>query len=426
MRNFDLMTTRTNLVAKDNRLIQNSRMALSLIENKAILYLISKIRPGDEAGKRYTFNCSEFQALLKWNKDASYKNVKIMLQNLGDVSWWIEGEVKGRKKDILVRWFDIVHMDPGTGDIEISFHRDMFPFLLDLQKNLEEDGHYYTTYKLQNVALMKHRYSPRIYELLKSYQFNNQRWTFENGTGTEFDIQRRIADAVKDKKTGSPISIIPNNWKNWAVFKRDVLEPAIKEINRYTDIKVAYIGKKEDLHHRKTRAIRTIEFYMVGKTGPEQRATDKIIDAEYTEYIGGSAEQLSIEEQFFKEHERSLEKEKAEKRLFEAIRQEQKANVSKHPMLYGELNNGDVRNAGFDENKINRLYSMAIMGRTAGIIPIDEWERFATDLVTYYYDKIIATSEETKTTVYKRLLDCVKNDYDNVSVLLKDEYGRKP
>ena len=424
MRNFDLTITRTNLVAKDNRLIQNSRMALSLIENKAILYLISKIRPGDEAGKHYTFNCSEFQALLKWNKDASYKNIKIMLQNLGDVSWWIEGEVKGRKKDILVRWFDIVHMDPGTGDIEISFHRDMFPFLLDLQKKLEEDGHYYTTYKLQNVALMKHRYSPRIYELLKSYQFNNQRWTFENGTGTEFDIQRRIADAVKDKKTGNPISMIPNNWKNWAVFKRDVLEPAIKEINRYTDIKVAYIGKKEDLHHRKTRAIRTIEFFMVGKTGPEQRATDEIIDAEYTEYISCSAEQLSIEEQFFKEHERSLEKEKAEKRLFEVIRQEQKENASKYPALYGELNRG-ARNAGFDENKINQLYSMAIKGRTAGIIPIDQWEMFATDLVTYYYDKIIATSEETKTTVYKRLLDCVKNDYDNVSVLLKYEYAKK-
>ena len=35
------------------------------------------------------------------------------------------------------------------------------------------------------------------------------------------------------------------------------------------------------------------------------------------------------------------------------------------------------------------------------------------DLITYYYDKIIATLEDTKTTVYNRLLDCVKNDYDN-------------
>ena len=106
------------------------------------------------------------------------------------------------------------------------------------------------------------------------------------------------------------------------------------------------------------------------------------------------------------------------------IRQEQKENASKYPALYGELNRG-ARNAGFDENKINQLYSMAIKGRTAGIIPIDQWEMFATDLVTYYYDKIIATSEETKTTVYKRLLDCVKNDYDNVSVLLKYEYAKK-
>jgi hypothetical protein len=160
-------------------------MSLSALENKAVLYLISKIRPEDNPGKTYTFNCREFQALLNWNREASYQNVKIMIQNLGDLSWWIEGEVNGKKKDILVRWFDIVHMDPGTGDIDISFHRDMFPFLIDLQKHLEEDGHYYTTYKLQNVTLMKHRYSPRIYELLKSYQYNNRKWTFENGTGTE-------------------------------------------------------------------------------------------------------------------------------------------------------------------------------------------------------------------------------------------------
>ena len=274
--NFDLREARNNLVAKDNRLIQNSRFSLGAIENKAILYLISKIQPDDKPGKIYTFNCKEFQALLKWNTDDSYSYMKIMLQNLGDISWWIDGEVEGKKKDILLRWFDITRMDPGNGDIEISFQSDMFPFLLDLQKHLEEEGRYYTTYKLQNVTLMKHRYSPRIYELLKSYQYNNKKWTFENGTGSEYDLQRRIADTEMDKKTRKAVSLIPESWSNWAVFKRDVLEPAVKEINKYTDIKVAYDGKKEDIHHKKTRAIRTIEFYMVGKTGPEQRNTDEI------------------------------------------------------------------------------------------------------------------------------------------------------
>ena len=419
MSDFDLKETRNNLVAKDNRMIQDSRMSLSMIENKAVLYLISKIKPKDVPGEIYIFNCREFQALLKWNKEASYQNIKIMLQNLGDISWWIEGNVNGRKKDILVRWFDIVHMDPGNGDIEISFHKDMFPFLLDLQKHLEEDGHYYTTYKLQNITLMKHRYSPRIYELLKSYQFNNRKWTFENGTGTEFDLQRRIADTVRDKKTGKPESMIPDSWANWAIFKRDVLNPAVDEINKYTDIKVAYIGKKEDIHHRKTRAIRTIEFYMVTKTVPEQRATDKIIDAEYIAIEEEEKNhQLSIEELFFKEHEKRLEMEKEEREYFEDVQRNKKVGEAKHPVLFEELN--ENRQAGFDEKKINQLYSMAIKGRVAGEIPIDKWEWFAVDLVTYYYDNIVTTPEDTKTTIYKRLLDCIKNDYDKVAYGIKE------
>lgn len=420
---FNLRESRNNLVAKDNRLIQNSRMSLGLLENKAVLYLISKIQPDDKPGKVYVFNCKEFQALLNWNAEASYQNVKIMLQNLGDKSIWIDGEVKGRKKDILVRWFDIVHLDPGNGDIEISFHQDMLPFLIELNKHLESDGSYFTSYRLQNVTLMKHHYSPRIYELLKSYQYNNRKWTFENGTGSEFDLQRRIADTVLDKKTRDAIPQIPEGWSNWAVFKRNILEPAVEEINKYTDIKVAYEGKKEDIHHRKTRAVRTIEFYMVGKTEPEQRETDQIIDAEYTVIEDEhNYHQMSIEELFFQAHEKSLEEERAERELFEAAKKDAQINKAKHQILFAELN--DDRHADFDEKKVNQLYSTAIKGRVAGNVPRTSWEMFAVDLVLYYYDKIVATPEDTKTTPYKRLLDCVKNDYDNQVYELLEQYRR--
>lgn len=421
LNDFNLRETRNNLVAKDNRLIQHSRMALGLIEQKAILYLISKIQPDDKPGKVYIFNCKEFQALLNWSAEASYQNVKIMLQNLGDKSIWIDGEIKGRKKDILVRWFDVVRLDPGNGDLEISFHQDMLPFLIDLKKN---DGTYFTTYRLQNVTLMKHRYSVRIYEILKSYQYNNKKWTFENGTGSEFDLQRRIADAVVDKKTREEIPQIPEGWANWAIFKRNILAPAVKEINKYTDIKVAYDGKKEDIYHRKTRAVRTIEFYMIGKTEPEQRETDQIIDAEYTVIEDEQKyHQMTIEEMFFEAHERSLEEARAEKELFEAARKNDQTSKSKYPVLFAELNVN--RKANLDEKKINQLYNTAINGRVAGNVPRTSWELFATDLVTYYYDNIDATPEETKTTPYKRLLDSVKKDYDDQVYVLLEQYGRR-
>ena len=416
MGSYDLRETRNNLVAKDNRLIQNSRYALSNNENKAVLYLISKIQPDDKPGKKYIFNCKEFQYLIKWNGDASYKKIKEMLTRLSDMRWWIDID---DDNEALVRWFNIIHMNKGTGDIEISFHDDMFPFLLNLQQHLENDGHYFTTYKLQNITLMKHRYSPRIYEILKSYQFNNKKWTFENGTGTKYDLQRMIGDCI----LGDGEPTIPESWKNWAVFKRDVLDKAVMEINKYTDIKVAYDGKKEDLSHRKTRAIRTIEFYMVGKTEPEQQVTDQIIDAEYVQIQNeDDYHQMSIEEMFFKDHEKSLDEEREKRKVFEESANKKRKNKIKHKILFEELN--EERNADFDEAKVNCLYSTAIRARVAGKVPRTEWEMFAVDLITYYYDKIIATVEDTKTTVYNRLLDCVKNDYDNQANEIIEQYKK--
>jgi len=152
------------------------------------------------------------------------------------------------------------------------------------------------------------------------------------------------------KKTRDAIPQIPEGWSNWAVFKRNILDPAVEEINKYTDIKVAYEGKKEDIHHRKTRAVRTIEFYMVGKTEPEQRETDQIIDAEYTVIEDEhNYHQMSIEEMFFLAHEKSLEEEKAERELFEAAKKEAQINKAKHQILFAELN--DDRHADFDEKK---------------------------------------------------------------------------
>ena len=421
MGNFDLKEARNRLVAKDNRMIQKGLFSMNLMENKAINYLVSKIRPDDSPGSTYVFNCQEFQSLLNWSTAAdSYGRVKIMLQNLGDMSWWIDGEINGQRKDILLRWFNIVRADPGTGDIEISFAEDTFPYLCKLQEGRER-GNFFTAYKLQNVTLMKHVYSPRIYELLKSYQFNNQKWTFENGTGTEYDIQRRIADTEMDRKNRKSKTEVPKGWANWHIFKRDVLDPAVKEINLYTDIKVAYSGKKEDIHRRKTRAIRTIEFYMVGKTEPEKMRTEEYIDAEYREIEDQSRfHQMTLEETFFKSHEKSLEEEKAEKEMAaEELKMEQ-ADDSEYPVLSECL---AMRGADFDEDKIAMLYHTVMMDNGMLSVSRTAWELVATDIIVYYYDKIKATPEETRTTTFKRLLNMVRNDYDKVAGRCRRAHG---
>lgn len=130
---------------------------------------------------------------------------------------------------------------------------------------------------------------------------------------------------------------------------------------------------------------------------------------------------LSVEDIFFLAHEKSLAEEGQEKEA----RETDKKNTSdeiKHPIL-SELLNED-RKANFDPIKVDQLYNIAIQGRVAGNIPYSAWELFAVDLILYYYDKIVATPEDTKTTVYKRLHDCVKKDYDHQVIDLLMDYKR--
>lgn len=402
----ELKKARNNLVAKDNRLIQRSRFSLTTVENKAILYLISKIQPDDDAHKRYHFNCKEFKALIRWSEDSSHSQIKDMLTKLGSAQWWMDVDDDGT--EALVRWFNIVHMNRGTGDIEISFHEDMFPYLLELNKQIPEEGKFFTTYKLQNVSLMKSHYAPRIYELLKSYQYNNRQWTFENGTGSVYDLQRRIAD----RKEADGTIVTPENWSNWAIFKRDVLEPSIKEINKYTDIKVAYEGVKEDIHHRKTRAVRTIRFYMVGKTSPEQRETDSIIDAEYREIEN---KEYSLAERFFMEHEQKLEEERIENELLEEEQFDARVNNSRYPVLTSLIGKN------FSDEEIGNLFQAAIKDRVAGYVDFKDWELFAVDLIADYYEIIKSDMSSTRTSLYKRLMDSIRKDYMNIA----DKYVKK-
>ena len=116
------------------------KKTLTKNENKAILYMISKIQPNDRPDTTYVFSCREFQSLINWGKAVSYHKIKEMLTNLAMQKWWIDLD---DETEALVQWFNMVHINKISGDIEIKFHEGMFPFLFDLQQHLRDDGRYY-------------------------------------------------------------------------------------------------------------------------------------------------------------------------------------------------------------------------------------------------------------------------------------------
>lgn len=389
---LDLRKARRQLVAESTDFVQNSRVTLTRVQKNAIRYLISKVKPGDTAGQTYTFQFREFAMIMRYKSD-SYTDIKKMIQALADKSWWKDAEHPD-DDDKLMRWLNIVHTNEKKGIAIVSFHEDMFPYIYNLKEQYEKEGRHYITYMLQNISLMRNTYSPDLYEILRSYA-NNTKWSFELGTGTSRDIQRKIAKT--DTKTGEPI--IPKSWSNFAIFERDVLKPAKKEINLYSDIVIDYAPSKIDFAGNSHRKYVRIDFFISMKTSVEQKETDEIIDAEYKEIEDSyKYEQLTIESIFAKGREEAKEEE-------EFFKQKKELERSKHPIIKETLK-------GYSNEEIDHLYNEAVKHIEPGRVDHRNIEVWALDYISHYNDIVVATSNNTKTTPYIRLLDMVRKDYE--------------
>ena len=234
-------------VYKRNDMIQKARFSLSVQEQRAVLYAVSKITPTDTHLTEFVFDIKDFYRMIGWEKQ-SYTEFKQLLIGLKSKCWWMlmpDGETES-----AVSWFSKVRTNQKSGKVTVRFDEDMMPYLIQLAAQ----GEYFTNYQLKYVLPMSSQYSPRLYELLKSYQINNARWFFD------IDELKRLLDCQK--------------YVDFHDFKRRVLEPAVEEINKYTDLKIVYKTEKEGVKVTK------VWFAMMGKTQTELLNTDKVINEE--------------------------------------------------------------------------------------------------------------------------------------------------
>ncbi len=405
-------------VAKRNDFIQNTRYSLGLLQNKILLYMFSKVKPTDKPNQLYEFRFSEMFAVLRYKTD-SYTEVKRLIQSMNALSFWRDAE-NDDEDDELISFFDSdsVVANAKRGFFKVRFGKKVFPYILELRKQQEEDGTYFTGYQLQNVILMKHYYSQRLYEILRSYKLNNQKWVFEIGTKSKNDLQLRLLGGDKSRENVN----VPEGWKKWSIFNRDVLKPAEADINQYTDIKIKYIPSKYDLRGNKHRGYASVTFAMISKTLGEIEETNRYIDAQYREFLGEEEEyhQSTLDEFLAFQNNKLAEEENEisrntkakEMEIFEA-----RVNTSQYPIITEEL--GEE----FTDEEIDNLVVSARKHMSIGEIDKDKQELWLSDYIVYYLEKIRMTPQDTKTTQYKRLLNLLQNDYDNISNAISLKYG---
>ena len=210
----DYLTVRDKEVRKSNELIQNSRYNLSMQQQKILLYLIAQLQPSDKKFHEYELSVIDYCKLCGVSHGGiTYESIKDSVKGMRDKSFWI----RQGNEEVLVSWLSKAKVNPKTGFIKLQLDDDLKPYLLDLKKN-------FTSYELIFTLLLKCKYSVRLYELIKSFHYDELK-----------PYCRTFALDVFKERLG-----VEDSYAHFKDFKRWVIIPAVNEVNEKTDKVVSY------------------------------------------------------------------------------------------------------------------------------------------------------------------------------------------
>ena len=210
----------TKIVKKHNDLIQKSRFQLNVNEQKLVLSLISKIGYDDDDFKSYSFSLYEFCKLLNVSQGGNnYSEIKKNIENITDKKLWLP---LADKKEALVRWIEMPLIEGNYITVKINPY--LKPYLLQLKSN-------YTQYDLIYVLAMKHKYSIRLYEWIKSVHYR--------------ELEAYTTRIIPLEEIKYILGIEGKSYEEYRFLKNRILKKAIEEINQMTDKQIKAIEVKD-------------------------------------------------------------------------------------------------------------------------------------------------------------------------------------
>ncbi|MCF9035357.1 replication initiation protein [Acinetobacter nectaris] len=206
------MKQQNSVIKKSNNLI-NAKYRLTAIQQYVLHNVISQIHINDADFKKYELNIQSIAENHDIDTKNAYRYIKKAALDLNKLQIII-GDTK---RGLALTWFTSVLYDSTRGSLLIDFHKDLKPYLLQLKS-------YFTQYEHQNIKRFKCVHSLRFYEFLKQKQ--------NLGKGEDFYIELTIAEIR------SMLCFSDTEYKKTNDMKRFVIEPALKEINEQTDLKI--------------------------------------------------------------------------------------------------------------------------------------------------------------------------------------------
>lgn len=196
------------ILYKDNILVK-TKYELSLVENKLYNLLLYKFqKEGNLLKCKITHN--EIKEVIKNKETNTISGIHTILSRLSSKKILIE-EIKANNKNSLWHHYNLINgytYDDEFKDFEIQATEKIY----DLLKQKFENG-CYTPNNLNVFLNLNNYYAQRLYELLRLW------------SNTKSTVTYRI-DELKD------YFMLSNNYKEYGNFKRRIILPAIKELNK--------------------------------------------------------------------------------------------------------------------------------------------------------------------------------------------------
>ena len=204
--------------------IVNGTYSLSKSESDLVFALLTTIDKDDEDFKDYTFTKAELEAKI---------GVQIHSQQLQDTAEKLMSRVIKIKMNTtrwsINNWFSYFEYNDGL--ITCRFDKSMKSHYLQLKQFVLAD--------VRQLMQMKSEYSKRIYLMLK------ERAKFGTRTFTIQELQDKL--------------LVPESYKIYNRFKDKVLNQAVKDINKFTDLEIKNVGtNKKPMYFEEEKHIRKV------------------------------------------------------------------------------------------------------------------------------------------------------------------------
>jgi plasmid replication initiation protein len=241
------------LVVKSNRLVEAS-YRLSLNEQRIILYAICRCREEQKGlfpNEPVVITAEAFaKQFPNIDKGHVYHQLKDAMDALYErsVTLYETDEDTGHPQVSKTRWISKASYIDGAGRIKVVFTQDVIEHITRL-------GVEFTSYQLEKVGNMTSAHAIRIYELL----------------GQHREIGHRTLNLTWLREK---LGVEPGEYKLTADFIRKVIEVAVEQINKHSDLTVSYKPQKT------SRAITDFVFKIKSKERPAKTAgttTDQAI-----------------------------------------------------------------------------------------------------------------------------------------------------